>query len=38
MKKNGYNKTLSIEFEGMEETISAIEIGFNNLKRLVELA
>ncbi|HBN82487.1 MAG TPA: sugar phosphate isomerase/epimerase [Clostridiales bacterium] len=38
MKKNGYDKILSIEFEGMEEPLKAIEIGYNNLKRLVELA
>lgn len=38
MKKNGYDKILSLEFEGMEETLKGIEIGFHNLKRLVELA
>ncbi len=38
MKKSGYDKTLSIEFEGLEEPLKGIEMGFNNLKKLVELA
>ncbi|MDF2945126.1 MAG: hypothetical protein K0S01_3984, partial [Herbinix sp.] len=34
-KFDGY---IAIEFEGMEETINAITIGFNNLKRYISEA
>ncbi len=35
MEKNGYDGILSIEFEGIEETITGIEIGQENLRRYV---
>ena len=38
LKKAGYNGFASIEFEGMEENISALTIGVNNLKRFIEQA
>ena len=36
LKEAGYDKYLSIEFEGMEDNRKAIEIGFANLKRYTE--
>lgn len=33
MKKAGYDATISIEFEGIEEPIQAISIGLKNLKK-----
>ena len=36
MKKAGYDGVLSIEFEGIEETINGIRIGLDNLRRLVK--
>lgn len=38
LKNAGYTGTISLEFEGMEENLWAIECGFENLKRFVELA
>lgn len=35
MKKAGYDGVLSIEFEGIEETINGIRIGLKNLRRFV---
>lgn len=35
IKQYGYDETLSIEFEGLEEPLFAIETGFKNLKRLI---
>lgn len=35
MKNTGYNGVISIEFEGMEEAIRGITVGFKNLKRYV---
>ncbi len=35
IKQYGYTGTLSIEFEGLEEPLYAIETGLNNLKRLI---
>ncbi len=35
IKQYGYDGTLSIEFEGLEEPLYAIETGLNNLKRLI---
>ena len=35
IKQYGYEGTLSIEFEGLEEPLFAIETGLNNLKRLI---
>jgi len=35
-KRNNYDGTISIEFEGVEDTISAITIGHNNLLRYIE--
>ncbi|MGI6248448.1 MAG: sugar phosphate isomerase/epimerase family protein [Acutalibacteraceae bacterium] len=35
---SGYNGYVSIEFEGMEENLMAIEIGLNNLENYIELA
>lgn len=33
LKKAGYDNYLSVEFEGMEDCIKGIEIGFKNIKR-----
>ena len=33
MKRTGYEGTLSIEFEGMEDVLEGIAIGLSNLKR-----
>jgi sugar phosphate isomerase/epimerase len=38
MRREGYDGVLSIEFEGMEDVIPALEIGHENLRRIVELA
>ncbi len=35
MKKVGYNGVLSIEFEGLEEPVKAISLGFKNLTKYV---
>jgi len=35
-KKSGYDGYLSLEFEGMEETLPAIEAGYGYLKRVTE--
>ncbi len=35
LKKAGYDGFLSLEFEGMEETLAAIEAGYAYLKRIV---
>lgn len=35
LKRAGYDGVLSIEFEGMEDPISGISVGFENLKRFV---
>ena len=37
LKRVGYDGYVSIEFEGMEEPIEAIEIGFENLKKYIEI-
>ncbi|OGO90784.1 MAG: hypothetical protein A2Y17_03320 [Clostridiales bacterium GWF2_38_85] len=33
LKRSGYNGYLAIEFEGMEDPLRGISVGFNNLKR-----
>jgi sugar phosphate isomerase/epimerase len=38
LKKNGYDGYVSIEFEGIEENMMAIETGLNNLERFIEMA
>lgn len=38
LKLAGYDGFVAIEFEGMEDTIPAITIGFENLKRFIEIA
>lgn len=38
MKAYNYKGTLSIEFEGMEDPILGVTLGYKNLKRLVETA
>ncbi len=38
LKKNGYEGYVSIEFEGIEENMMAIETGLNNLERFIEMA
>ena len=35
IKRSGYDGYVSLEFEGMEETLSAVEIGAENLKRMI---
>ena len=37
LKKAGYDGYLSLEFEGMEETLAAIEAGYAYLKRIISL-
>jgi sugar phosphate isomerase/epimerase len=38
MKKGGFDGVLSIEFEGMEDVLTGIQIGHDNLRRFVEMA
>ncbi|NLB95609.1 MAG: sugar phosphate isomerase/epimerase [Armatimonadetes bacterium] len=38
MKRAGYSGVLSIEFEGMEDVLTALELGQANLRQLVEMA
>lgn len=38
LKNSGYDDTFAVEFEGMEENLNAIRIGFENLKRYWEQA
>lgn len=38
MKTAGYAGVLSIEFEGMEDVLTALELGQANLRKLVEMA
>ena len=35
-KAAGYNGYVSVEFEGMENSLTGIEVGFENLKKMVE--
>lgn len=37
VKKSGYNGTISIEFEGLEDSIKGIEIGLKNLKSYIAM-
>ncbi len=37
LKNAGYDGTLSIEFEGMEDVLSGIRIGLANLRRIINL-
>lgn len=37
IKKSGYDGFVSLEFEGMEEPLMSIEIGYENLKRYIAL-
>lgn len=36
LKKTGYDRGFSIEFEGMEDNLEGIRIGLNNLRRFAE--
>ncbi|MFM7679201.1 MAG: sugar phosphate isomerase/epimerase, partial [Roseiflexaceae bacterium] len=38
MKKAGYTGTVSLEFEGLEENLWALEVGYANLSRAVAQA
>ena len=38
LKRAGYDKYVSIEFEGIEQTLTGIEIGLENLKRFIAMA
>ena len=38
MKKSGYTGAVSLEFEGLEENLWALEVGYENLHRAVALA
>ena len=38
LKRSGYDGYVSIEFEGIESTMTGIEIGLENLKRFIEIA
>ena len=35
LKKAGYDGVLSVEFEGMEDVLTGIRIGHDNLRRIV---
>jgi sugar phosphate isomerase/epimerase len=35
LKASGYDGYISLEYEGMEDTIEAMEIGAENLKRML---
>ena len=35
LKRNGYDGYISLEFEGMEDTLMSIEIGLENMKRYI---
>ena len=37
IKKSGYDGYISLEFEGMEEPLMSIEIGFENMKRYLAM-
>lgn len=37
LKKNGYDGYISIEFEGIEENLMAVEAGLDNLERFIEM-
>lgn len=37
LKRAGYNGTVSLEFEGMEDPIMGITVGFNNLVRFLDM-
>jgi len=37
MHRAGYNGVLSIEFEGMEDVLTGIKIGLDNLRRFVAM-
>jgi len=37
LKKAGYNGTVSIEFEGMEEPLKGIAVGLENLRKYIEI-
>ena len=37
LKRNGYDGYISLEFEGMEDNLTAIEIGLENMKRYIEI-
>ena len=36
--RSGYDGYITIEFEGMEDNLAGIEIGYKNLKRFIEMA
>ena len=36
IKKSGYDVYVSLEFEGIEESMMAVEISAENLKRMIE--
>ena len=38
LKRAGYDKYVSIEFEGIEQTLTGIEIGLENLKRFIAMS
>ena len=37
LKRNGYDGYISLEFEGMEDTLMSIEIGLENMKKYIEI-
>ena len=38
LKRAGYDKYVSIEFEGIEQTLTGIEIGLENLEKFIAMA
>lgn len=37
LKSNGYDNYVSVEFEGMESCLDGISVGFDNLKKMIEM-
>lgn len=37
LKSSGYEKFVSVEFEGMENCLDGIAVGFENLKKMIEM-
>ena len=37
MQREGYNGVLSIEYEGIEDVLMGVQIGHDNLRRLVAM-
>jgi len=38
MRKEGYNGILSVEYEGIEDVLMGVQLGHDNLRKMVALA